>query len=69
MKVSKILNIIKILLFCLAFILIMMENLNSMSLGFSILGILIPWTIVEYLIRVSILVDKKVKRLEDEEKK
>ena len=47
----------------------MIQNLDTMSIGFTMLQILIPWTIIEYLVRVSMLVDKKVKRLEDEEKK
>ena len=35
-------------------------------IGFTILQILIPWIIIEYLVRVGMMVDKK---LEDEEKK
>ncbi len=69
MKISKVLNIVKIILFCISFTFIMIQNLDTMSIGFTMLQILIPWTIIEYLVRVSMLVDKKVKRLEDEEKK
>lgn len=62
MKISKILNIIKVILFCLAFLFIMVQD----PIGFTILQILIPWIIIEYLVRVGMMVDKK---LEDEEKK
>ena len=44
----------------------MIQNLDTMSIGFTMLQILIPWIIIEYLVRVGMMVDKK---LEDEEKK
>lgn len=69
MKISKILNIVKLVLFAIAFILIMSGNSNTMSISFTLITIVMVWSVIEYLIRVSMMVEKKVKKLEDEENK
>ncbi len=69
MKISKILNIVKLVLFVIAFILIMSGNSSTMSISFTLITIVMVWSVIEYLIRISMMVEKKVKKLEDEENK
>lgn len=69
MKISKILNIVKLVLFVIAFILIMSGNSSTMSISFTLITIVMVWSVIEYFIRISMMVEKKVKKLEDEENK
>lgn len=67
LKISKIWNIIRFTLFGLGFIFLMTGNSNLLNIALKIFMVIIPLSIIEYLMRISTIVDKKVKKLEEEE--
>ena len=67
LKISKIWNIIRFTLFGLSFIFLMSGNTILLNIALKIFMIIIPLSIIEYLMRISTIVDKKVKKLEEEE--